>query len=137
MPMYGLALVPLIDKLKHFCRQLWYADDAASAGKLEPLKQWWTTFTKIGPKYGYFPNARRTKLLVKAEQLERAQKIFQDSGIEVITSGAKYLGYPHGEEDFIATFASSKSEDWIKELDRVSIAAETASCSFFRFDSWA
>ena len=34
MPMYGVAVVPLIRRLDGCCTQVWYADDSAAAGKI-------------------------------------------------------------------------------------------------------
>ena len=44
MPMYALATIPLIRKLKNSLNdvnQIWYADDAAGAGKVKTLHEWW------------------------------------------------------------------------------------------------
>ncbi len=45
MPMYSLSTRPLIDDLsetlERTTRQVWYADDSTSCGKLESLKRWW------------------------------------------------------------------------------------------------
>ncbi len=44
MPMYALASIPLINKLSNNnTTQIWYADDAAAAGKLSDLREWWDT----------------------------------------------------------------------------------------------
>ena len=43
MLMYALATVPLIERLKEKVNvsQVWYADDASTAGKLRNLYSWW------------------------------------------------------------------------------------------------
>jgi len=44
MPMYALAPTPLIRKLKgsvNNVKQVWYADDASGAGKVNRLREWW------------------------------------------------------------------------------------------------
>ena len=44
MPMYALATIPFIRKLKdrvNDVSQVWYADDASGAGKLHRLREWW------------------------------------------------------------------------------------------------
>ena len=40
MSMYALATIPLIKKLKGSSKQIWYADDAAAAGKIADLRVW-------------------------------------------------------------------------------------------------
>jgi len=55
--MYALATIPLIRKLKNSLNdvnQIWYADDAAAAGKVKRLREWWDLINTEGPKYGYF-----------------------------------------------------------------------------------
>lgn len=45
MGMYALGILPLIKKLG---KQVWFVDDAAAAGKLIELREWWN---QIGPNY--------------------------------------------------------------------------------------
>ena len=70
MVMYALAATPLIRRLKEIksdVKQVWFADDATAAGKLQALLQWWQHLTVIGPSFGYYPNARKTHLVVKPD----------------------------------------------------------------------
>ncbi len=41
MAMYALGTLPLISKLQHLAKQVWYADDATAGGKLAQLREWW------------------------------------------------------------------------------------------------
>lgn len=66
MPMYALATIPLIKKLKGHSKQIWYADDAAAIGKLADLRAWWDHLTREGPDFGYYPNPSKTWLVRKA-----------------------------------------------------------------------
>ncbi len=45
MPMYALATIPLINKLKGNPAQIWYADDAAVVGNIKDLRDWWDCLT--------------------------------------------------------------------------------------------
>ena len=45
--------------------QVWYADDAAVARKIDRLCEWWSQLASQGPKFGYFPNAAKTWLVTK------------------------------------------------------------------------
>lgn len=57
---YSLGITPLLNILTHIdCHQLWYADDAGAAGKLEHLKEWWDKLNIKGPQHGYFPEATK------------------------------------------------------------------------------
>jgi hypothetical protein len=61
MAMYALGTRPLMDILEQNTmldtdqsKQVFYADDASAAGKLEGLKHWWEELCKHGPDYGYY-----------------------------------------------------------------------------------
>ena len=41
MAMYATATLPLIHRLDHQTKQVWYADDAVAGGKLHHLHNWW------------------------------------------------------------------------------------------------
>ena len=60
MPMYAIATIPLINKLKDDAQQVWHADDAAALWTTEQLRVWWDKLVKLGPGFGYFPNAVKT-----------------------------------------------------------------------------
>ena len=82
MAMYGLAVLPLVKQLAGEAKQVWFADDATSGGKLQQLKWWWDKLNKVGPAFGYFPNAAKTWLVVIEYQLASAQELFHDSGVK-------------------------------------------------------
>ena len=65
MPMYALATIPLINKLKGSSKPTWYADDTAAVGKLAELLVWWDLLTREGPDFGYYPNPSKTWLVTK------------------------------------------------------------------------
>ena len=68
MPMFALATIPLIENLQNTVsdvHQVWYADDASGSGKLSHLRVWWDQLNFLGPKFGYYPNAAKTWLVVK------------------------------------------------------------------------
>lgn len=60
MPMYALATLPLIQRLCTEAQQVWCADDATAAGKVESLRRWWDGISTLGPAYGYFANPSKT-----------------------------------------------------------------------------
>ena len=79
MGMYAIAVTPIIRHLRSFyqtVQQVWYADDAAGAGSCDNLKMWWDELNRIGPLYGYYPNASKTCLIVKPHHGHAASEIF-------------------------------------------------------------
>ena len=52
------------------------ADDAASGGKLRDIRSRWEKLIIHGPRFGYFPNAAKTFLLVKSPKLAEAEEVF-------------------------------------------------------------
>jgi len=81
MPMYALATLPLIMKLPTSVEKSWYADDAAATGNIACIRDWWNEVSRLGPCYGYYPNASKTWLVTKREFLEEASTIFGDSQV--------------------------------------------------------
>ena len=86
MAMYALAVTPLIRSLRQSqpdVSQVWYADDATAGGQLASLLHWWKYLLTYGPMYGYFPNAAKTCLIVKPDQLNFAQTLFNGTNIQI------------------------------------------------------
>ena len=59
MPWYSLSTVALINNLQ--CKlpevkQVWLADDAASAGRIKDLNNWYQSLEMEGRKHGYYVN---------------------------------------------------------------------------------
>ena len=73
MAVYAIAIIPLILMLLeaviggpyNSVREVAYADDLTAGGKLRDLKYWWDTLLDIGPKFGYYPQASKSWLIVK------------------------------------------------------------------------
>ena len=87
MAMYALGTKPLLDKLmttvdQQKCKQVWYADDSGSGGKISEMRKWWDELTSTGPKYGYVPKPSKTIMIVKNQELKQlAQAVFCNTGI--------------------------------------------------------
>lgn len=120
MPMYALALVPMIARLRNVTKQVWYADDAAAAGRLTDLRTWWDMLCAIGPQFGYFVNSSKTFLIVKETHLPLARSIFGDTGIQLTTEGRRYLGAALGSSDFVRSYVNDKVKEWSDELLKLS-----------------
>ena len=99
--MYAIGTAPLIRALsKEPVKQVWYADDASAAGGIKELRRWWDLLVRIGPNYGYYPNASKTWLIVKPDSLLWAQTAFKESGVSITSEGRKHLGAAIGTEAF-------------------------------------
>ncbi len=123
MAMYAIAVNPLINNLKRdVMKQVWFADDASTVGNLSDLRGWWDHLTKVGPDYGYFPNASKTWLIVKEGQLEKAKTTFQGTDVTTTEEGKRYLGSAIGKHSFLETYVEQKVDTWVEELKRLSIS---------------
>ena len=72
-----------------------------------------------GPKFGYFPNAVKTHLLVKPEKYEEAKVVFGDTAIQLSCEGKCYLGGAIGTDEYVKRFFRSKVEHGSKKLKRL------------------
>ena len=90
MQMYSIAAKPIVYEDETNTKKYFYAEEGAGAGTLETVHKWWTYLLAQGPKYGFFPNASRTILLVKSQHYDRAHQIFAVSGVNVTTDATKY-----------------------------------------------
>ena len=96
MPMYALATVSLIKKLPTTVKQTWYADDTAGTGKIANLRGWWDEIVRLGPSFGYHPNASKTWLVIKKEHESAAVALFGDTDVKITSEGRPHLGAPLG-----------------------------------------
>ena len=68
MANYGIAVTLLINILIDILSNEYstnvnvmaYADDFSAAGNLRDLRRWWSVLTEIVPKFGYYPEPRKT-----------------------------------------------------------------------------
>ncbi len=124
MAIYAIAIRPLIDKIQNEAMQCWYADDAAAAGRLPSLKEWWDKLVTLGPHFGYYPNARKSIIVKKTEHFEVASEIFRDY---ITTEGTKYLGTPIGSEGFAKQFVETQVAQRTDEIQQLFIIAKSES----------
>ena len=102
MPMYALAVTPLIDELRNAgAKQVWYADDASAGASLNSLRSWWESLLNKGPAYGYFPNPEKSLIIVKENKYDEAKEIFHDSSLNITMEGRRHLGRFLGKDPFV------------------------------------
>lgn len=120
MAMFALATVPLIRAVATSgTTQAWFADDAASGGKLTRLRLWWDTLSAKGPLFGYYPNAIKTYLLTKPDRLEEAAHTFAGTGVQITSEGRRYLGGALGSGPFQLESLAATVTNWSAEVRRL------------------
>ena len=69
-----------------------------------------------GPKYGYFPLATKTVLIVKEQHEESAREIFNQTGITITTKGERHMGAVVGSEQFKIQYLENKISKWVQDV---------------------
>ena len=119
MASFAIAVRPWIDRLMTRtaqATQIWFADDAASGGKLQAERRWWDALLRLGPLFSYHVNVLKSWLLVEPENLQEATTIFADTGLKITTDGIWYLGAPLSDPSFRESFVTEKVLNWKNEL---------------------
>ena len=101
------------------------SNNAAAGGHLHQLNKWWNELNTFGGSFGYNVNAAKSWLVVKEGLLERAQHLFAGTGIQITTAGRPYLGAALGSTSFTTTYTQQRVSEWIEEISRLSLYAET------------
>ena len=125
MVMYAIGTLPLIHRLQGPVAQVWYADDASAGGCATGLRRWWDVLQSSGPLFGYYPNPRKTCLIVKSEHLRNAEAQFQGTGMQITTQGQRHLGAPLGSKSFVEKFVHAKVSVWVSEIKSLSEIASS------------
>ena len=86
MLVYAIGTLPLIRTLKNPRDgiQIWYADDASACAALIALKDWFGKLIKEGPSYGYFPEPKKSFIVVSDPYLCEAHEVFESKLLPVI-----------------------------------------------------
>ena len=135
MAMYAPATLPPIERTATpGARQVWYADDAISGGKLLGLPKWWDQLCTQGPDFGYDVNAPKSWLIVKPLMVSSASEVFDDTGVQITTEGNCHFGAALGTPSFVEAYVKQKVEKWIGEVEKLSsIAATEPHMAYFAF----
>jgi hypothetical protein len=78
-----------------------------------------------GPKYGYFPKASKSWLIVKESLLEEAKVLFADTEVQITSDGKRHLGAAVGSAVFKNDYISEKVEGWVASIERLAKFAVT------------
>ena len=88
---------------------------------------------KIGPDYGYQPNAAKTCIM--NEYLAQAVTLLEGTGISITQEGKRYLGAAIGTESFVKKYVDDKVASWVAEIDSLCQIAQSQPhvciCSFY------
>ena len=126
MFIYAVGTLPLIRSLHHPERriQVWYADDASAGAALEELKEWLSDLMRLGPSYGYYPEPKKSVLVVSSKFLADAHRIFDGVGVNIKTSH-RFLGGVIGDRAGCESFVKDHIQDWMFQVDRLTTVAKT------------
>jgi hypothetical protein len=87
---YGIGILPLIRLLKvefPAVEQPWYVDDAGVGGKFTEIRRFFSKLQETGPNpnFGYYPEPRKSILVVPQHNLEATRVTFPDFIFKVTT----------------------------------------------------
>ncbi len=125
MPMYALATIPLINKLKGNPTQIWYADDAAAVRNIKDLRDWWDRLTVDGPNFDYYPNPSKTWLVTKEKYHCSGTSTFTGTGVNITPQGRPYLGAAIGSSDYVKRHVESKVTSWVSTIHNLTAIAKS------------
>eukprot|EP00978_Attheya_sp_CCMP212_P007142 scaffold16612_cov35-Attheya_sp.AAC.3 len=98
-----------------------YTDDAGAGGTFDRIKVYFENLEEYGPKYGYFPDASKSILIVREHNVERAKEYFEEINF-TIKSGYRYLGGFVGARAEMKEWIGEKADEWtagIKAIAKV------------------
>ena len=117
---YCLSTKPLIDHMKEVqgTKQAWFADDASGGGKIQNMKTWWDELNATGPRYGYFPKASKTIIIVKRQKdMDEVERVFGSDGITITLDGERHLGAALGSQQFREKYVKNKVAQWVHDVE--------------------
>ena len=119
--------VDITSKIDDSTKTAAYTDDVTAAGKIIQLKNWWKTLCMLGPKFGYYPEASKSWLLVKEKVKQRAFTVFKDTAIKITTEGQCHLGAVIASSKYKREYVQNKIDELVNEIKVLSIIAKTES----------
>ena len=79
---------------------------------------------ELGPKFGYFPEPKKSWLIVKSDCFDKAIHVFNDTNIQITTQGRRHLGAALGTSQFRNEYIMEKMNKWVEELHVLSEIAK-------------
>ena len=132
MSIYATAIIPLVLMIMEIMstspgntsKMVAYAEDFTAGGTVKDLKYWWETLCELGPKFGYYPEASKTWLIVKNDFYDIANTTFKSTKINVTSNGKRHLGAVIGSRSYKEDYMNEKINYWIKEVKLLSEIAK-------------
>eukprot|EP00919_Chromeraceae_sp_WS-2016_P038378 GHVR01091609.1.p1 GENE.GHVR01091609.1~~GHVR01091609.1.p1 ORF type:complete len:110 (-),score=28.25 GHVR01091609.1:8-337(-) len=88
-------------------KQCWFADDSSAAVPLNELREWFELLRQEGPKFGYYPEPNKCKIIVNQNCIAEAKETLGELGVQVVEGGG-IIGSPETTRHL----ATSKKEGW-------------------------
>jgi hypothetical protein len=122
MLLYSIAVMPLIRRLEEesVVTQNWYADDAAAVGELDNVMEWMGKLLQHGPKYGYYPEPKKSILIVHPDYMNKAKEMFETKLGVTVVSGQRFLGGFVGSIVGKERFVKEKVREWCGNIATLS-----------------
>ena len=79
----------------------------------------------LGPKFGYYPEASKSWLIVKEKAKQRAFTVFKDTAIKITTEGQRHLGAVIGSSKYKREYVQNKIDELINKIKVFSMIAKT------------
>ena len=129
MAVYATGITPLLNDLMSILaeqdKMAAFADDITATGKCRSLRTWWDNLATQGPHFGYFPQPKKSWLIVKEQNLADAVESFRGSNIQITTEGERHLGAVIGSEGYKERYCKTLVEKWTEELSLLAQIAVT------------
>ena len=77
------------------------------------------------PKYGYFPKASKSYLIVKEDQLPNATALFGNSNVNITVEGKRHLGAIFGSDGYKREYVDELVKDWNSQLCMLSTVSQS------------
>ena len=118
MAWYSIAtslLITILRRLTEKILQAWLADDAAAAGALEALLEWYDHLVKEGVQFGYFVNGKKSWLIVKTQEVKESS-VPRRYSVIITTEGQRHLGAVLDSKSFKDQYCEEMVDKWTTYL---------------------
>ena len=127
MAIYAIAIIPLIMMLLELTekfpskqtKMVVFADDLSAGRSLSNIKKWWKVLCNLGPKFGYNPEASKCWLIIKLQLVKEAEKLFENSKINVTVNCKRHLGAVIGSQEYRDEYVINKTDQIANELNNL------------------
>ena len=94
--------------------------DFTAASKINEFKLYRDKMQSIGPKFGYFPKAEKSSLIIKHQYESNTMDIFKDSNVQITVTGQRHLGAVIGSLHYKNEFDDNKVASLTMQLKLLS-----------------